>query len=60
MDKGLFVFPTLFVAFWGWLRNKVGWGISKTNQAASNTTVPDLGRDRKLASVHAKRAMEEG
>jgi hypothetical protein len=53
-DKGLFGLGTLSVAFWGWVK-KVGWGA--TEQPA---TLPDLGRDRKLASVQAQRAMEEG
>jgi hypothetical protein len=37
MDKGMFVFSTLSVTFWGWVE-KVGWGVSKPNRAASNTT----------------------
>jgi hypothetical protein len=51
-DKGLFVFPTLCVTFW-----EGGGSPSPTEQPA---TLPDLGRDRKLASVQAQRAMEEG
>jgi hypothetical protein len=35
-DKGLFVFPTLSVTFWRWFE-KVGWGVSKPNRAASHT-----------------------
>ncbi len=34
---------------------EVGWGVSKPT-----ATLPDLGRDRKLASVQAQRAMEDG
>ncbi len=45
------------MAFGGWVK-KVVWGISKSDRAASYT--PDLGRDRKLASVQAQIAMEEG
>ena len=35
-DKGLFVFPTLSVAFWGCVK-EVGWGFSKPNRATSYT-----------------------
>jgi hypothetical protein len=34
-----------------------GLQVQPSNQAA---TLPDLGRDRKLASVQAQRSMEEG
>jgi hypothetical protein len=35
-DKGLFGLGTLSAAFWGWIE-QVGWGVSKSNQAASHT-----------------------
>jgi hypothetical protein len=35
-DNGLFVFPTLSVAFWGWVE-KVGWWVSESDRAASHT-----------------------
>ncbi len=41
----------------GGLRRYGGGSPSPTEQPA---TLPDLGRDRKLASVRAQRAMEEG
>jgi hypothetical protein len=42
----------------GLRRYRVGWGSpSPTEQPA---TLPDLGRERKLASVQVQRAMEEG
>ncbi len=57
-DKGaLFVFPTLSATFWGWVEKVGGESPSPTEQPA---TLPDLGRDRKLASVQARRAMEGG
>jgi hypothetical protein len=58
-DKGLFGLGTLSVCgFLGGGIEYVGWGSpSPTEQPA---TLPELGRDRKLASVQAQRAMEEG
>ena len=35
-NKGLFGLGTLSAAFWGWIE-KVGWGVSKPNRAASHT-----------------------
>jgi hypothetical protein len=48
-DKDLFYSFALSVTVWG--------SPSPTKQPA---TLPDLGRDSKLASVQAQRAMEEG
>jgi hypothetical protein len=36
------------------------WGGGSPSPTEQPTTLPDLGRDRKLASVQAQRAMEEG
>ncbi len=56
-DKGLFGLFALSAAFWRGVK-EVGWGSpSPTEQPA---TLPELGRDRKLASVQAQRAMDVG
>ncbi len=41
---GLFVSPTLSVAFWGWVK-KVGWGVSKLNREVSHTARLRLGQE---------------
>jgi hypothetical protein len=43
------------VTFWGWVK-KVGWGL-QVQPSSQLATLPDFGRDRKLASVLAQRAM---
>ncbi len=48
-DKGLFVLPTLSVAFWEWVK-KVGWGVSKPNRAASHTARLRSGQEAGVGS----------
>jgi hypothetical protein len=50
---GLFVFPTLSVAFWGWVE-KVGWGVFKPNRAAGHTARIRLGQGAGISASHGR------